>query len=166
MNDYVILVNKNDHEIGLADKIEAHTIKPQFHRAITVLLFNNKNEVLITRRSAKKLVWPMVWEASCSTHPFKNESYEDCAKRRLKEELGINTEAKVVGKIIYSAKDADRGSENEVCALLTGKIKQSYVINLDEIAEAKFITINELKADIRKNPANYAPWLALALEKL
>ena len=166
MQNYVVLVDKNDEELGLADKIEAHTTKPQLHRAITVLLFNDKNEILITKRSKGKLVWPLIWETTCSTHPFENESYEECAKRRLKEELGIDVTTKVVDKIIYSSKDGDRGSENEVCALLIGEINQSVSVNPAEIAETKFIVLDQLRKDVKKNPQEYASWLVLSLESL
>jgi len=166
MNDYVILVDKEDNELGIANKIEAHTTKPQLHRAITILIFNEKNEVLITKRAKEKLLWPLIWETTCSTHPFKNENYEDCTRRRLKDELGIDVAAKVVDKIIYSSKDGDRGSENEVCALLVGKINQPIKINPSEVAEAKFIALNQLKKDIKKTPQEYAPWLALSLKSL
>lgn len=165
-NNYVILVDKNDHELGVADKIEAHTTKPLLHRAITVLLFDDKNEALITKRSKEKLLWPLIWETTCSTHPYKNESYEACAKRRLKEELGIEVVARVIDKIIYSSKDADRGSENEVCALLVGKINQPIKINPNEVMETKFIALDQLRKDIQKKPQDYAPWLVLSLESL
>ncbi len=165
-DNYVILVDENDNELGIADKIDTHTIKPQLHRAITVLLFNDKNEILITKRSAKKLLWPLFWETTCSTHPLKNESYEDCAERRLKEELEITTKVKIIDRFVYEALEKN-GAEKEYCVLLIGKVKQQK-INPDknEIANYKFVALGKLKCDIKKNPGQYTPWLKLALKKL
>jgi len=166
MKSYVILVDSKNNELGIADKIEVHTTKPQLHRAVTYLLTNEKGEFLITKRSSKKLVWPSFWETSGSTHPFENESHEECARRRIKEELGIDIEPKLIGKFEYKAQDENRGWEHEVCALLTGEVFDELKPDQDEIEGYKFISKRELEQEIKKNPTNYAPWLVLALDRI
>ena len=162
----IIIVDENDNQIGLADKIEAHTTKPQLHRAITCFLKNEKGEYLITKRAKTKLLWPEIWETTCSTHPNENESYEACTERRLKEELDIDTKVKLKDKFVYRAPYKNIGSENEVCALLVGGISGPVNPNKNEIADYKFVNLEELQEDIKNHPKLYAPWLETALKKL
>ena len=39
--DLVVLVDENDNEIGLMEKLQAHTI-PALHRAVSVFIFNSE----------------------------------------------------------------------------------------------------------------------------
>ena len=45
----VVLVDSKDHTIGYMEKQEAH-IKGLLHRAFSVFIFNNKNELLLQKR--------------------------------------------------------------------------------------------------------------------
>jgi len=167
--DKVIIVDKNDRHQGLADKVRAHTIQPKLHRAITCFLFDSSNNILIQKRSKRKLLWPFKWDTSCSTHPKDGESYRQAAQRRLREELRIkkNTQLKLIDKFEYHARYKNIGSENELCALLVGNINpKSLKPNKREIAEIKFISLTELKTEIKKRPSEYTPWLKIALKRL
>jgi isopentenyl-diphosphate delta-isomerase len=164
--DYIMAVDEKDNELDLVDKIKAHTTKPQLHRAITCLLTNKKGEYLITKRAKSKLLWPEIWETSCSTHPLQNESYEVCAERRIKEELGVEVKIKLIDKFVYRTKYKNIGSENEVCALLVGKIEKPIKPDKNEVSDYKFISSGELKKEMQKKPDSYAPWLKIAVEKL
>ena len=48
------------------------------------------SEVLIQRRAMCKYHTPGLWANTCCTHPHWGEDPEDCAHRRLDEELGIS----------------------------------------------------------------------------
>lgn len=161
----IVLVDENDNELGLKEKDEAHKGKGLLHRAITVLIFNNDNRLLITKRSKNKMLWPEIWEASCSTHPGQNENYVQAGERRVFEELGIQSKLKFLSRFKYSAIFKDIGSENEVCALLIGRWNRKIKPNSNELAEHRWVSIDELDREIEKNPNNYAPWLKIALEK-
>lgn len=169
----VVLVDKNDKEIGLKEKIKAHSGKGILHRAFTILIFNNGGEVLIQKRSKDKMLWPLVWETSCSSHPGLGEDYITAGEKRLQEELGFTCKLKLVDKFQYQApyKDGSAsspqviGSENEICALLTGQYDGKVKPVPKEIAEHKWIDVSELREDIKKNPLDYTPWLKIAIEK-
>lgn len=68
--------------------------------AIDNIILNEKNEILLARRSQ----WPYVgcWDFP-GGHIYVNESVRDCAKREAKEELGVEVE---VGELfnVYSDK--------------------------------------------------------------
>jgi isopentenyl-diphosphate Delta-isomerase len=95
MEEQVVLVDKTDAILGLMAKTEAHE-KGVLHRAISIILFNSKKELLIQQRADEKYHWAGIWSNTVCTHPRDGESYKAAADRRLHEELGIFTELKEV----------------------------------------------------------------------
>src|SRR5688572_12044758 len=96
----VILVDKHDNPIGTMDKMEAHH-KGELHRAFSILLFNEQGEVLLQKRASSKYHSGGLWTNTCCSHPKPGETVEDAAKRRLKEEMGIEAETSFAYKFIY-----------------------------------------------------------------
>ncbi len=47
---YVILVDKNDKDLGIIEKMEAHRI-PLLHRAVSVFVTNSKGDWILQRRA-------------------------------------------------------------------------------------------------------------------
>ena len=88
-NEKLILVDKYDNVLGYKSKAECHEGEGILHRAFSIFIFNDKNQLLLQKRSAKKLLWPLYWSNSCCSHPRKGENYETATHRRLKEELGL-----------------------------------------------------------------------------
>lgn len=163
----VILVDLADREKGLLDKKKAHTTKPSLHRAFTCFIFDQDGRVLIQKRSKKKLLWPLYWDASCSSHPFQGESYKKAAERRLKEELGTAATVKFIDKFEYHAKYRNIGEENEICAVLVGRSQLKTIkINKREVAEVRFVSLKQLSQQIKKNPRVYTPWLRIVLKRM
>ena len=163
-NKRIITVSPNDKELGFKSFEETHLGKGILHRAITIFIFNNRGEILITKRSNKKMLWPGFWDTTCSSHPTSGETYEKAGMRRLKEELGINCNLKLIGKFQYKAKYNNIGSENEICAILTGTFVGKIVPNLDEISEYRWITKDYLKREIEKGNS-ISPWLKIAFKR-
>jgi len=164
----VVLVDENDNEVGTEDKLKAHLGDGKLHRAITVLIFDESNKILITQRSSKKLLWPLYWESSCSTHPYPGESYEECAKRRIKEELNITDikDLKLITKFLYKEKYKDIGTEYELCALLTCKTTQPPKPLPEEVSAFEFLSLEEIKSEIKNRKRPFAPWFILAIERI
>ena len=90
MNEMVILVDKHDNQLGLMEKIEAHK-KAVLHRAFSVFILNDNNELLIQQRALSKYHSPALWTNTCCSHPRDGESVLDAGARRLKEEMGFET---------------------------------------------------------------------------
>ena len=93
MSNQVILVDKNDNEVGLEEKITAHK-KKLLHRAFSIFLFNKSSEILLQKRAPNKYHSGNLWTNTCCSHPLPNISLLESAKKRLFEEMGIEAELK------------------------------------------------------------------------
>lgn len=161
----LVLVNKKDKVVGFETKEKCHQGKGILHRAFSVYLFNNKGQLLIQQRSKFKKRWPLYWANTCCSHPRKDESYVKAGERRLKEEFGFSCSLKMVDKFQYQAKYRDVGSENEMCAILVGEYNDKIKANPKEIADWKWVDIDKLRDDFRKNPGRYVPWSKIGLKR-
>ncbi len=165
VDEYVILVDKNDNPIGLEEKVKCHLPNGKLHRAFTALIFDKEGRLLVTRRSLSKMLWPGDWDGTVASHPREKETYVSSAERRMPEEIGISCKFDYLFKFEYHVPYKDVGSENEICATLLGIVEKSSKFNLvkEEIAEIKWITADELIEDLQKNPEIYCPWMLIAI---
>ncbi|GAI28918.1 unnamed protein product, partial [marine sediment metagenome] len=81
------------------------------------------------------------------------------------EEFGFSCSLKMVDKFQYQAPYKDVGSENEMCAILVGEYNGEIKANPKEIADWKWVDIDKLQDDFRKNPGRYTPWSKIGLKR-
>ncbi len=164
MTEYLILVDRNDNPTGYEEKTRCHQGKGILHRAFTTLLFDDMGRLLLTRRAPSKMLWPDKWDGTVASHPRKDESYVDAARRRLPEELGLDCHLDYSMKFEYHVTDDDRGSENEICGTLLGIIRgQSAKPNVQEITQTKYVSASDMCI---ADSMLYCPWMLLALALL
>ncbi len=163
--EYLILVDKDDNPIGSEEKVKCHLPNGKLHRAFTILLFDKDNKFLLTQRSKTKMLWPSGWDGTVASHPRQSETYVSSAERRLPEEIGISCKLDYLFKFEYHVPYKNIGSENEICGTLIGVVKDPSKIRLvkEEIDDIKWVSLDELLADIKKSPQIYCPWMILAL---
>jgi isopentenyl-diphosphate delta-isomerase len=165
-SEQLILVDESDNELGYLSKQECHDGGGFLHRAFSIFVFNTRGELLLQRRSADKRLWPLFWSNSCCSHPRKGESMEVATGRRLHEELGIQADLEFIYKFSYRAQFGEQGSENELCSVFLGKTDQAYVANPNEIAEARFVSVDALQSDLQTIPEQFTPWFRMEWESL
>ena len=162
----VVLVDSQDKEIGQMEKVAAHLGDGHTHRAFSIIIFNSHGETLIAQRSADKMLWPLIWDNACASHPLPDEDYITAGERRLTEELGFTCKLILADIFQYSAKYKDIGSENELCATLIGEYNGPVNPAADEVADYKWINIPDLKADMVADPDKYTVWFKIAIDRL
>lgn len=162
----LIVVSEKGEVISSEDKLKCHLGQGILHRAFAVFVFNSQNQLLISRRGKEKMLWPLFWENSCSSHPCLGENLITAAEKRLKEELGFACKLKYITKFHYRAFYGEVGAENEICSILIGRYDGQITPNSKEVVEWKWIGLDDLQAEIEKFPKQYTPWLAIGLEKL
>ncbi|MBI4438486.1 NUDIX domain-containing protein [Candidatus Woesearchaeota archaeon] len=162
MRDLIVVVNEKDEETGTEEKNKCHDGKGILHRAFLLMAYNERGELLLARRSPDKRLWPGYWDGTVASHIHPNETYEEAAAKRLKEELGIAaTSIQYLLKFKYAIPYKDKGSENEICAVLkctyTGTIKP----NPAEVSQHRLIKPSEIRSQ-----SDFAPWLLIAISEL
>jgi isopentenyl-diphosphate delta-isomerase len=162
--EQVILVNENDEQIGLMPKMEAHE-KAVLHRAFSVFVFNDDNELMLQQRALDKYHSPGLWTNTCCSHQRDGESNIDAGKRRLQEEMGFVTELKESISFIYKAPFDNGLTEHEYDHVLLGAYNDAPIINPEEVADWKWMPLEAVKNDIIKAPETYTEWFKIIFQK-
>ncbi len=165
-HELLILVDKNDNELGFMPKAGCHRGDGILHRAFSIFIFNFAGELLLQRRSDEKPLWGGYWSNSVCSHPRKGESYEVAAARRLQDELGVSAELEFRFRFQYQAKFRDIGAENELCSVFTGTHNGPFHINPTEISEISFVSAEKLDDEIARFPEKFTPWFKLEWGRL
>lgn len=160
----VILVNKNDEQIGLMPKMEAHE-KALLHRAFSVFIFNDKNELMLQQRALSKYHSPGLWTNTCCSHQRDGETNIQAGKRRLKEEMGFVVDLKESISFIYKAPFDNGLTEHEYDHVMLGKYNDLPNINKEEVADWKWMPIEDVKVDMELHPEVYTEWFKIIFSK-
>ncbi|MCT4622015.1 MAG: isopentenyl-diphosphate Delta-isomerase [Schleiferiaceae bacterium] len=164
MAEYVILVDEQDNELGLMEKIEAHE-KGVLHRAFSVFILNSKNQLLLQQRALHKYHSPGLWTNTCCSHPRKGESNLAAANRRLMEEMGMEADLEKLLDFVYRAEFENNMIEHELDHVFIGNSESDPVINPEEVAAFKWMDLDELRKDIKEQPQDYTPWFKIIFEE-
>jgi len=165
MIEKVILVDKNDQELSSMEKQEAH-IKGLLHRAFSVFIFNDKNELLLQRRAIKKYHSGGLWTNTCCSHPRQKEKTLDAAKRRLVEEMGMRCDLKKQFDFIYKAKLDNNLYEHEFDHVFFGFSNDLPQINTKEVEEYTYKTLEVIGNEIKTNPKKYTEWFKICFKEV
>ena len=160
-DELLILVDREDNELGFASKAECHSGTGLLHRAFSVFIFNSSGQVLLQQRSQQKDLWNLYWSNSCCSHPRQGEQIENAAHRRMVEELSFDCELHYLYKFFYQESFERKGSEHELCSVFVGRFDGEISVNINEITDWKFIDTDELSRSIDQHPEKYTPWLHL-----
>ena len=161
----VILVDENNNEIGVEEKIKAHK-EGKLHRAFSIFIFNSKGELLIQQRAKTKYHSESLWSNTVCSHPRPNETYHQATHRRLKEEMGFDCELKKLFCFMYNTGFHNGLIENEYDCVFIGKFDGAPKPDSQEIMDYKWVSMKELGEDILSYPDKYSVWLKIALEKI
>lgn len=163
--EQVILVDETDKPIGTMGKLEVHQ-KGLLHRAFSVFIFNDRNEMLLQKRALTKYHSAGLWTNTCCSHPQPNEDTLEAANRRLKEEMGMSTALTHKTSFIYKTVFGNNLTEHELDHVYVGYSNENPVINPEEADGFKWICTDELKKEIMNSPEKFTSWFKIAIEKL
>ena len=139
--EYIDIVDENNHITGeVKEKNQAHE-DGNFHRTAHVRIINDKNELLLQKRSASKKNHPNCWDISGAGHIRAGESVLQGAIRELKEELGITVEENQLQYIatVKSIKNPKNREFAYVYLLNCNKKVNEYIFEDKEVAEVKYV---------------------------
>lgn len=148
------------------DKLEVHR-RGLRHPAVSVFVLDGAR-ILLQRRAITKYHTPGLWANTCCTHPHWGEDAASCARRRLREELGITgLDLHAAGEVEYRAEVGHGLIEHECVAIFVATAPADLDISPDpaEVAETRWMGRAELQADLTARPAHYTPWLQIYLDR-
>ncbi|MCF4100984.1 isopentenyl-diphosphate Delta-isomerase [Gillisia sp. M10.2A] len=160
----VILVNENDEQIGLMPKMEAHE-KGLLHRAFSVFVFNDKNELMLQQRALDKYHSPGLWTNTCCSHQREGETNIEAGKRRLQEEMGFSVDLNDTISFIYKAPFDNGLTEHEFDHILIGNYNDEPALNPNEAASWKWMTLEAVEEDMQSHPEKYTEWFKIIFDK-
>jgi isopentenyl-diphosphate delta-isomerase len=161
------VVDVKGQTIGAMEKISAHLDGGIWHRAISVFLFDSSGRLLIQQRAQEKYHFGGLWANSCCSHPTSDETPVQAATRTMAFELGVSAQVSEVGVVRYEAFDAISGqTEREHDHVLIGRFDGNVRPNPDEVLAVRWISTEDLRAEIDQKPEIYAPWLPVILDEI
>jgi isopentenyldiphosphate isomerase len=143
-------VDNNNNILGSIPRGKAHNTRGIFYRTIYVLIKNDKEEVLLQKRSSTKDLYPDCWDISVGGHVNFGDSYEVTAVRELNEELGL----------IISKEDLIKKGDVLVILPSTGEFFRIFEYSLkpgekikvsgEEISDTKWMSIKYIKKSMKE----------------
>jgi isopentenyl-diphosphate delta-isomerase len=164
-DEFLILVDKEDKEIGQLDKISVHQ-SGLLHRAFSIFLFNSMGFVMLQQRAMSKYHSPGLWSNTCCSHPSPGERTQAACSRRLVEEMGIKCSLNFAFSFTYRAEFGNGLIEHEYDHVYFGFTDKIPKLNEQEVRDWKYISVKELGKQILAHPEQYTEWLKICFPKV
>lgn len=119
-------------------------------------IINKGSEILIIQRSETEDMFPGFWGIPGGTMEVSDRSIEDCLRREIMEEVGIE-----IGNIHFLTSENSNG---KVYIKFTALYVSGEIHALDGVASVKWLGLNELSD--KKFTPNTKKWLVKTLKKL
>ncbi|KAI5868474.1 NUDIX hydrolase domain-like protein [Durotheca rogersii] len=188
MDEVCIVLDNNDKPIGTASKKLCHLMtnidKGLLHRAFSVFLFNDQNQLLLQQRASEKITFPDMWTNTCCSHPLgvpgetgsnlpeSIEGVKRAAQRKLGHELGIKKEQVPIEnfhfltRIHYKAPSDGKWGEHEIDYILFIKANVDLDVNPNEVRDVKYVTPDGLKSLFADPSLVFTPWFKLICQSM
>ena len=165
MEEMVVLVDEHDNELGVMEKMEAHE-KGVLHRAFSVFVFNQNDELMLQRRAFHKYHSGGLWTNTCCSHPRPHEVVMAAGNRRLQEEMGMTAPLEEAFTFVYRADLDNSLTEHELDHVLVGRTDTQPVINREEVESWKYMSLQDVRAAIDRTPAAFTEWFKICFDQV
>ncbi len=135
------------------------------HRAFSVFIINKKNELLLQQRAFSKYHSPGLWTNTCCSHQNEGETSIQAAKRRLYQEMGINTSLEFLFSFIYKAEFENGLIEHEFDHVIFGRSNQDPKVDKNEAESWKWVSVDLILKDIAINQDKYTVWFKIIFQR-
>lgn len=194
MAENCIVVDYDDKVIGAGTKKLCHLManieKGLLHRAFSLFLFNDKNELLLQQRATEKITFPDMWTNTCCSHPLSipselgdihtldNQKYvqaaaqaaKNAAVRKVDHELGIKeidiNKFQFLTRIHYKSPNPtdQKWGEHEVDYIIITKQNIDLAINPNEVRDYTYVSEEKLRTMLEDDKLVFTPWFKLICE--
>lgn len=153
----VILVDEQDNVIGSEEKLRAHE-KGLLHRAFSIFVVNNHDELLLQKRASSKYHSPSLWSNTCCSHPGPEETLEEAAHNRLAMEMGFDCPLKKLFVFSYRVKFENGLEEHEIDHVFLGRYNEAPIPNRTEVEDWKWEKLDDIKRKVEEQPEDFTYW--------
>jgi isopentenyl-diphosphate Delta-isomerase len=161
----IALVDENDTITGFEEKLVVHQ-KGLLHRAFSIFIFNDKNELLIHRRAIEKYHSGGLWTNTCCSHLLQGEEFETSIHNRLRLEMGFDCPLEFAFKFRYSTTFSNALIENELDHVFIGRFNGVPLPDPEEVCDWKWANPDDLIQDFALNGQNYTYWFKMAFHRI
>ncbi len=162
MEEAVVLLDEQGRQSGTLSKSAVHHRETPLHLAFSCYVFNDRGELLLTRRALAKLTWPGTWTNSCCGHPLPGEGIYASIARRLRAELGVGAVRTdlVLPAFRYRASMDNGIVENEMCPVFRAVTDDTPEPAADEVMEVRWVPWDRFASDVMQGRIAVSPWCA------
>jgi isopentenyl-diphosphate delta-isomerase len=165
MTELLILVNENDVPVGTGEKLDVHR-RGLLHRCFSIFVFDRAGRVLLQKRAASKYHSGGLWTNTCCGHPRVDEPVAVASRRRLREEMGFDSDLAECFSFVYRA-ELDHGLiEHEYDHVFLGRHDGPLTPNPEEADGYSWEPVATVAAGMRERPEAYTVWSRIALARL
>lgn len=161
----VILVSPSDQAIGAAGKLDVHR-DGRLHRAFSVFVVRDDGCQLLQQRALNKYHSGGRWSNACCGHPRPGEMTIDAARRRLREELGIDCALVHRKTFTYRADVGEGLTEHEIDHVFVGHCSEAPQPDPREVAACRWLLPAAIDAELIAHPDGFTAWFRPAWEAL
>ncbi|KAB1068695.1 NUDIX domain-containing protein [Tamlana haliotis] len=164
MDELIDITDKNGKLLGVSELKSVIHQKGLYHHTAHVWFYTKNGEVLLSQRSAKKAICPLLWDVSVAGHVDAGESIKQAAVREIFEEIGLTISENDLQKIgvfdcfqSYDNGIIDNEFHNTFLAKLNVPIS-ALKPQEEEVEALKLISLTEfdgLIADINANNLHF-----------
>ena len=130
-------------------------------RFVNIFVFNSRGELLVPKRSMNRRIFPGCFDFSCGEHVLSGETYDQAAKRGVKEELGLEgIELIELGKL--NLRDGV-GCFTKVYKTICDEKINNY--DTDGIDKLYWFSLDEIKEMIKKNKEKFKHDFPIVLDR-
>ena len=155
MGEFFDILDEQGNKTGKIKKREDVHRDGDWHKSVHIWIVNDKNEVLLQKRSPNKDSHPNMWDISCAGHLIASDTSISGALREAKEELGLDLCSSQL-QLIGQRKKASCYTQ----AFINNEFSDVYLLRLsidihelqlqtEEVSEVKFVSLDTFKNMIR-----------------
>ncbi len=147
--DILTIEGKKTGNICLKSEIHTHG---HYHNTVHIWFYDTDGHILLAQRSAKKELYPLLWDVSVAGHVDAGETLKEAAVREIREESNLVVKKKHLQKIgvFESFRSYDTGiTDNEfhhtyICDLKTTWNQLTPAI--DEVEAFKLVSFAKFRS--------------------
>lgn len=165
LRSFVVLCDKKGKELGTYDKLRAQK-EGLMYKTFSVFIYNGSGQHLVQKISEHQPHSVGLWSNTYSSHCISGEKLLVTAKRKLKEDMGIESDLEKRFSFKYEIHTDNGLSEKVFDTVLIGKYDGEIKLNPKLSKEARWMSIDDLAQDIKINPRTYTDWYKIIMERM